>query len=68
MTAASLKCPTVTPSKWAFDNFKEKAVAAGGVISDELLAEFKDEVADAIRHSNDDIDMMGGNLDKPRTT
>ena len=46
-------------SKWAFDNFKEKAVAAGGVISDELLAEFKDEVADAIRHSNDDIDMMG---------
>ena len=46
-------------SEWAFDNFKEKAVAAGGVISDELLAEFKDEVSDAIRRANDDIDLMG---------
>ena len=46
-------------SEWAFDNFKEKAVAAGGVVSDELLAEFKDELSGAIRKAADDLELMG---------
>ena len=47
-------------SEWAFDTFKEKAVAAGGVVSDELLAEFKQEMFEAIRAENDDIELLGG--------
>ena len=46
-------------SEWAFDSFKEKAVAAGGVVSDELLAEFKEELSEAIRRSHDDMDLLG---------
>ena len=51
-----MKCPTVTASEWAFDTFKQKAVAAGGVVSDELLAEFKEDMVKAIRGENDDIE------------
>ena len=47
------------PTEWAFDTFKQKAVAAGGVVSDELLAEFKEELTAGIRRANDDIDLMG---------
>ena len=46
-------------SEWAFDTFKQKAVASGGVVSDELLAEFKEELTEAIRRSNDDVDLLG---------
>ena len=46
-------------SGWAFDTFKGKAVAAGGVISDDLLAEFKEELNEAIRRENDDIELSG---------
>ena len=46
-------------SQWAFDNFKDKAVAAGGVVSDELLATFKDEIAEAIRGESVDVELMG---------
>ena len=41
-------------SDWAFDTFKHKAVAAGGVVSDELLAQFKEDMVEAIRRDNDD--------------
>jgi epoxyqueuosine reductase len=43
-------------SEWAFDTFKQKAVAAGGVVSDELLAEFKEDMVEAIRGENDDVE------------
>ena len=43
-------------SEWAFDTFKQKAVAAGGVVSDELMAEFKEDMVEAIRGENDDIE------------
>ena len=43
-------------SEWAFDTFKQKAVAAGGVVSDELLAEFKEDMVEAFRGENDDIE------------
>ena len=42
-------------SEWAFDTFKQKAVAAGGVVSDEMLAELKEEVADALGSQTSDI-------------
>ena len=51
--------PHGNASEWAFDNFKQKAVAAGGVVSDELLAEFKQELSEAIRGENDDIELLG---------
>ena len=51
--------PRGTGIEWAFETFKQKASEAGGVVSDELLAEFKGEVADAISRSEDDIEMMG---------
>ena len=46
-------------SEWAFDTFKQKAVAAGGVVSDELLAEFKQDMFEAIRGENDDLELLG---------
>jgi len=44
--------------QWAFENFKEKAVAAGGVISDELMEEFRAEVARGLNQNKDNIGMM----------
>ena len=41
--------PRGTREEWAFAKFKEKASAAGGDISDDLLQEFKEEIAEAIR-------------------
>ena len=43
---------------WAFENFKEKARAAGGVISDDLLQELKDQVATGLAQSRDNLEMM----------
>ena len=45
-------------SEWAFDTFKQKAVAAGGVVSDELLAEFKEDMVKAIRGESNDIELL----------
>ena len=52
--------PHGTATEWAFDNFKAKAVAAGGMVSDELLAEFKHDMSEAIRGETDDVELMGG--------
>ena len=46
-------------SQWAFETFKQKAVAAAGVVSDELLAEFKQDITEAIRGENYDIELRG---------
>ena len=43
---------------WAFDNFKEKAVSAGGVISDDLLEEFRVQVSKGLSQSKDNLGMM----------
>ena len=51
--------PMGTASEWAFETFKKKAVAAGGVVSDEMLAEFKGELSEAIRGENEDLEFMG---------
>ena len=41
--------PRGTREEWAFSKFKEKARAAGGDIPEDLLQEFKEEIAEAIR-------------------
>ena len=41
--------PRGTREEWAFTKFKEKARDTGGDISDDLLQEFKEEMAEAIR-------------------
>ena len=46
-------------SEWAFDTFKQRAVAAGDVVSDELLAAFKQDMFEAIRGENDDLELLG---------
>ena len=50
--------PNGESSQWAFETFKQKAVAAGGVVSDELLAEFKQDMIEAIRGENDDQELI----------
>ena len=52
--------PTGNSSQWAFENFKKKALAAGGAVTDEALAEFKQDVIDAIHEDNQDIELTGG--------
>ncbi len=50
--------------QWAFDQFKEKATAAGGMITDEMMAELKQEVTDAVRLATaDTIAMMDQDAD-----
>jgi len=44
--------------QWAFENFKEKAVAAGGVISDDLIEELRAEVSRGLTQSKDNLGMM----------
>jgi hypothetical protein len=44
--------------EWTFDSFKEKAIAAGGVVSDELLAEFKRDMTRALRLESADVVAM----------
>ena len=56
--------PRGYPSDWAFDTFKQKAMATGGVVSDELLAEFKQDISKAIRREGDDIELMGGQMEE----
>ena len=46
--------------QWAFQKFKQKAVAAGGVISDELMEEFREEVSRGLSRSKDNINMIDG--------
>ena len=50
--------PRGDTEEWAFENFKEKARAAGGVITDDLLQEFRDQVALGLSQSRDNLEMM----------
>ncbi len=43
---------------WAFENFKQKAIAAGGEISDDLMNEFREEVQRGLSQSRDNLEMM----------
>ena len=50
--------PQGDTEEWAFTNFRQKAKDAGGVISDELLEELKQEVARGMAQSTQNPDMM----------
>ncbi len=50
--------PHGSSEEWAFDSFKAKAIAAGGVVSDELLNELKEQVGDALRLGTPDVVAM----------
>ena len=45
-------------SEYTFEQFKEKARAAGGEITDELMAEFKEQIAAAIALDATSADLM----------
>ena len=50
--------------EWSFENFKEKAKAAGGEISDDLMADFKREMANHLgRDTTDHLSMMDQDAD-----
>ena len=34
--------------EWTFDNFKEKAEAAGGEVTDEMMEDFRKEITDSL--------------------
>ena len=50
--------PHGSSGDWAFESFREKAMAAGGVVSDEMLAQFKEEVSEALRLETPDVVAM----------
>ena len=50
--------PAGDTEEWAFAQFKEKAMANGGTITDEMLEEFRDEVARGLSQSRDNMGMM----------
>jgi Pyruvate/2-oxoacid:ferredoxin oxidoreductase delta subunit len=56
--AGFFNMPHGDADEWAFEQFKEKAVASGGQITDEMLAEFKKELARAMNLSTDNLAMM----------
>ena len=50
--------------EWSFENFKDKARAEGGEISDELMQEFKREMANHLsRETTDQMSMMDQDAD-----
>ena len=50
--------PRGSSDQWAFDTFKEKARAAGGVVSDEMLSDLKEQLSDALRLGTADVVAM----------
>ena len=44
--------------EWAFEEFKNKARAAGGVITDDVINAFKEEMARGLSQSRDNLEMM----------
>jgi len=44
--------------EWAFEEFKNKARAAGGVITDDVINIFKEEMARGLNQSRDNMEMM----------
>jgi Pyruvate/2-oxoacid:ferredoxin oxidoreductase delta subunit len=44
--------------EWAFEQFKDKARSAGGVITDDVINAFKEEMARGLSQSRDNLEMM----------
>ena len=56
--AGFFNMPQGDTEEWAFTNFRQKAKDAGGVISDEMMEELKQEVARGMAQSTDNLEMM----------
>ena len=56
--AGFFEMPQGDTEEWAFSQFKEKAVANGGNITDEMIEEFRAEVARGLSQSRDNMGMM----------
>ena len=50
--------PSGDTEAWAFENLKKQAIAAGGDVSDEMLAEFREELQLGLGQSRDNLGMM----------
>ena len=50
-------------SEWAFEQFKDKAKAAGGEINDDMLEDLKNQVTRSLGLSGDVLDMMAEEQD-----
>ena len=50
--------PQGDTEQWAFENLKKKAVASGGVITDDMMEEFRSAVGRGLSQSRDNLDMM----------
>ena len=44
--------------EFAFDNFRDRAMDNGGVVSDDMWEELRNEVARGLQQSRDNIGMM----------
>ena len=55
--------PKGDAAEWAFDQFKAKAKASGGEITDELIEDFKRDMARSMSLSDDNIAMMDKDSD-----
>ena len=50
--------------EWAFEEFKSKARSDGGVVTDELISEFKDQMNRSLsRETSDQLAMMDQDAD-----
>ena len=56
--AGFFNMPQGDTEEWAFTNFRQKAKDAGGVISDEMMEELRQEVARGMAQSTDNLEMM----------
>ncbi len=56
--SSSRAMPHGDTEEFAFDNFRQQAMDNGGVISDEMLESFREEVARGLQQSRDNIGMM----------
>jgi hypothetical protein len=50
--------PNGDTENWAFENLKKQATEAGGAVSDEMIAEFKQQLETGLSQSRDNIGMM----------
>ncbi len=50
--------PQGDTEQWAFENLKKKAVASGGVITDDMMEEFRSAVSRGLSQSRDNLEMM----------
>jgi epoxyqueuosine reductase len=56
--AGFFNMPHGDADEWAFEQFKEKAAASGGQITNEMLEEFKKEITRALSLSTDNLAIM----------